>query len=396
MPSDNISGGSILNQAFGHMTTSITKAKAKRDLSMRTVHIVTSLDFGGVEKRMLTLSATAADVGFSHQIFAIGKGGAVADQLLAMGASVKCLEQPTRIPSLEAVLALYRTLRTVAPDVVHTHGAEANFHGLMAAWLAGIPVRVAEEIGIPAHSKNAKNVFRQIYRLAHCVIGISDSVKDWLVESGEVPIEKAVRIYNPVQMPTECNPGVGGVADIFRIGFVGRLEPVKNPGALIDAVAILRKNCVPAELWIIGDGSQRSTLMQQAVLLRVSDHVHFFGYREDPASYIRECNVYVQPSLSEGFGLALVEAMGCGVPVFATAVGGAPEIITHGETGWLLEQSTPRRIVEYLRQAWLNPAHLASVGEAGREAVLRRFEPAAYVHELATLYRKIQEKKKPR
>ena len=72
----------------------------------------------------------------------------------------------------------------------------------------------------------------------------------------------------------------------------------------------------------------------------LTEKVKLWGYQSDPAELIRQCHVYVQPSISEGFGLALVEAMGCGVPVIATAVGGAPEIIKDGETGWLLPKAT--------------------------------------------------------
>jgi len=354
--------------------------------SRRVIHVLTSLDFGGVEKHMEILARAAGRGCREHRFCAIGEGGAAEKRIKAMSAQVECLRQSTAIPSIKSIWKLVGIFRRLRPQVVHTHGAEANFHGLIAAWLAGVPVRIGEEIGIPAHSARARWVFRQVYRLSHRVIGISESVTRWLVESGEVPTSKAVRIYNPVELADGVRPSTGEVPGRFRLGFVGRLEPVKNPVVLIKAVAKLRAEAIPAEVWLVGDGSQREMLEAWAAELGVGDHVRVLGYRDDPAQFVAQCDLYVQPSLSEGFGLALVEAMGCGVPVLATAVGGAPEIIEHGRTGWLLKQPTVEHLVADLRDAWLDRERLASVGRAGREAVLTRFEPVGYLRELEELY----------
>ena len=104
------------------------------------------------------------------------------------------------------------------------------------------------------------------------------------------------------------------------------------------------------------------------------------------SSYVSRCDLYVQPSLSEGFGLALVEAMGCGVPVLATAVGGAPEIITHNVTGWLVEDSSPSSLANAIYNIWINREGLAEVGKKGFESVKNRFEPQKYISELDSLY----------
>ncbi|MEX2505471.1 MAG: glycosyltransferase [Pseudohongiellaceae bacterium] len=361
-------------------------SRHNRDGSRTVIHVLTSLDFGGVEKRMEIL-ARSTDMGARrHHFCAIGRGGAAEKRIEAASAQVDCLGQPTAIPSIRSIWTLVRIFRRLKPQVVHTHGAEANFHGLIAAWLAGVPIRIGEEIGIPEHSAKARLVFRQVYRLAHRVIGISNSVTEWLVDSGELPKSKAVRIYNPVELAVALMSTPGKVPGRFRLGFVGRLEPVKNPLVLIEAVAKLRAEGIPAEVWLVGDGSQLGMLETRTAELGVGEHVRFLGYRDAPMQFVSQCDFYVQPSLSEGFGLALVEAMSCGVPVLATAVGGAPEIIEHGRTGWLLEQSTVEQLVAALRHIWNDRDSLASVGRAGREAVVHRFKATEYVSELGALY----------
>lgn len=364
--------------------------KQKRQSNL-VIHVVTSLDFGGVEKRMEILARSAGLSTRQYGFCAVGGGGSAERHIRELNRAVSCLALPTAIPSFGAIHQLVRLFRRLRPEVVHTHGAEANFHGLIAAWLAGVPVRVAEEIGIPTHSFRARRVFRQVYRLAHRVIGISESVTQWLIDSKEVVAHKAVRIYNPVELPEGINPAQRAVPCRFRLGFVGRMEPVKNPLALVEAVAKLRAEGIPAEAWLVGDGSQRGMLEARAAELGLGRYVLLLGYQDDPAQFVSQCDLYVQPSLSEGFGLALVEAMGCGVPVLASAVGGAPEIIEHGRTGWLLQQPTISQLVADLRNVWLDQERLASVGRAGREAVLNRFEPAVYLQELEALYGEIRQ-----
>jgi len=353
------------------------------------LHIVTSLDFGGVERHMEFIARTRNYAKMRHVFVALGGDGATSKKMRAQGVDCLCLGRKTTIPSVSAFSGLLKLFYQERPFVVHTHGAEANFHGLTAAFLARVPVRIGEEIGIPSHSKKARAIFQQVYRTAQRVIGISQSVTDWLVASREVPAVKAIKIYNPVELP-EFIERIIAPRDIFRIGFVGRLEAVKNVNSLLNAFITLRANGTPCELWIIGDGSERSALERRILERSLTDEVLLFGYQDDPAFFMRQCHVCVQPSLSEGFGLAVVEAMGCGVPVIATASGGTPEIIDHGKTGWLLLRASPEAIFDALEEAWvLGPEKLREMGIRARESVEGRFEPTQYIRHIESLYRQI-------
>ena len=229
-------------------------------------------------------------------------------------------------------------------------------------------------------------MFKFTYLCANKVVGISDAVTNWLIESGEVPAHKAVKIYNPVVIPkprTKEDAPTGR----FRIGFVGRLEPVKNPLALVDALALVLAQGIDAELSIVGDGSQKQLLISRAAELKISDRVILHGFQEEPDTYVRQCHVYIQPSISEGFGLALVEAMGCAVPVIATAVGGAPEIIDNNCTGWLIDKTDAKTIASKLIEVLaMTDKELFDIGQRGYKSVETRFEPAIYMAELESLY----------
>jgi glycosyltransferase involved in cell wall biosynthesis len=325
----------------------------------------------------------------NHIFVAIGSGSETAANLARNGAEVLCLDQSVAIPSFGAIVKLHAVLKKYGPFVVHTHGAEANFHGLIAGWLANVPVRIGEEIGMPGHSAKAKLIFRTVYMLAHRVIGVSAVVSSWLESSKEVPLSKLVCLNSPTRLPRDRTDLEPELKEKFRVTFVGRLEPVKNPLVLIPVAKSLLGRGVPLELWIIGEGSQRAELEREIDKHSLSTSVKLWGFQSDPAEFVRGSSVYVQSSFSEGFSLSLVEAMGCGVPVMAPPIGSAPELVVTGVSGWLLENNSSEDFINGLYQAWEAGAErLFEMGREARRAVEGRFEPARYVSDLEQLYLK--------
>ena len=354
--------------------------------SQIVIHILTSLGFGGVERRMQTIASHAKVAEMKHVFISIGSGGQTEQVLRESGAEVLCLNKSVRIPNFGAILSLMSCLRRYRPIAVHTHGAEANFHGLIAAWLTKVPVRIGEEIGLPNHSWKARQVFRLVYFGAKHVICMSNSVADRLIENAEIPRVKAKLIHSPVELPfpRESQRDAGPP---FRVGFVGRLEEVKNPTVLIGMVRRLKATNRLIELWIIGDGTQRTMLEERAKAEGVADQVLFHGYQKDPAHFIRQCDLCVQPSLSEGFSQSLVEAMGCGVPVVVTATGGAREVVEEGKTGWIVSSPDEETITAAVAEAYDLGSHcMFLIGQAARSSVENRFDPDKYIRELENLY----------
>lgn len=355
------------------------------------VHVVTSLDFGGVESHMETLAGLHSCARYRHAFCAIAHGGHVAESLRRAGAEVTCLGTAARIPSLAATWRLYRFFRETRPAVVHTHGAEANFHGLIAAALAQVPVRVGEEIGIPGHGRLARILFSLAFRCAHKVIGVSQSVTDWLVSNGEVGPRRAVTLLNPVRLSAVGEATPVPPADPFRACFVGRLEPVKNLVELVAAFDRLVEGGADARLWLVGDGSLRPELERMIEQRALGEVVRLHGYHPAPVELLRQCHVCIQPSLSEGFGLALVEAMGCAVPVISTRVGAAPDLIQSGVSGWLVEGFDRTAIQTALEQAYRTPRdQLGDMGRAARTVVGTLFEPVAYLRRLESVYETVR------
>ena len=361
--------------------------------SQGVLHVVTSLDFGGVESHMQIIANHACDSAFEHSFVAIAGGGATALTLQKSRASVDCLACSAKIPSFKAFWALFKYIRSFKPAVIHCHGSEANFHGLLAGRLAGVPVCVGEEIGIPQQSSTAKRVFSYVFKQADAVIGISDAVSRWLEQHNGLAKNKSVRLYNPVQF-SALRKTLPAKRQSIRIGFVGRLEEVKNPLALVQAVHALREEFADLELWLIGDGSQRPQIERYIAQHQLEAQVSVCGFQSEPDRLLVECDLYVQPSLSEGFGLALCEAMGVELPVLATAVGGVPEIIRQDQTGWIIQESSSEALEKALREILALPIEqLQQMGRAAKESVTERFTPSIYLTNLDALYQRLLRKR---
>lgn len=359
-----------------------------RDQRQTVVHLLTSLGFGGVERRMQIIGAHQHVAMMRHIFMAINHGGATEQQLRALGAEVICLNKSEKIPNVSAIKSLIRQFREIRPLVVHTHGCEANFHGLVAAFATGVPVRVGEEIGVPKHSSRAQLCFRWAFRCAQRVVAMSRPVADTLLSFKEVPAEKIQIIHSPVRLPQERSEKPTSKA--LRLCFVGRLEAVKNPIALIKTMEILRENALDVELWVIGDGSQRSWLENEARSRGVLEQITFWGYQEKPEDYVRRCDLYVQPSLSEGFSQSLIEAMGCAVPVVVTPTGGAVDVVEKGVNGWITSGLDDDAIGETVLAALrAGRDKLFEMGRAARKLVEGKYEAEMYIRNLEEVYFKI-------
>lgn len=356
------------------------------------LNVLTALDFGGVESQMQLIARNTNFSKFNHAFCAIGVGGSTQKILKTLGMQSDALGCSVKIPSISAVFTLWRYFKKHKPQVVHLRGAEANFHGAIAARLAGVPVVIAEEIGIPNHSAKARRIFAWAYSYCDCIVAISQAVKDGVMAMNEAHASQIQVVYNPFS-PQKFRP-LTQRSGSLSLGFVGRLEPVKNPMAAVEAIALLSEKSIKAELHIVGDGSLRSVLEQRIKELDLGTQVYLHGFQENPFTLLETCHFYLQPSLTEGFGLAVCEAMSAGLPVIATARGGVPEIIEHDKTGWLIQEPTAKSLAEMIEFAnQYSDEELQTIAIKGRDEVLQNFGIKTYLNQLDELYNKFLEAK---
>jgi glycosyltransferase involved in cell wall biosynthesis len=352
---------------------------------MKVIRLTTLLDFGGQERKYVSFTSNASLLKNEYCFAAIGYGGHAEKIIRERGFRVEIFNRNPSITNLSNVITLYRWFRKEKPDVVHTAAAEANFHGIVAAKLAGVKVIIAEEIGLPNHSSKAKIIFKWIYKLATRVICVSKAVKQFLIDIDEIPSHKGIVIYNPVSTPKSF---IKKPPSIFTIVTVGRLEKVKNQQILIRAVAKISQ--FPCKLVLVGDGREKSHLEELIQTLGCQEKVELVGFSSEPERYLSSASLFVLPSLSEGFGIAVLEAMQQGLPCLCSRVGGVPEFLEEEKTGWLFTPDDEEELVSKLTTIMSLPQEkLDQIGSNAQAYVASGFTEKSYVQQLENLYQEL-------
>lgn len=354
---------------------------------MKIIRLTTLLDFGGIEKRLTNI----AHIQDSNEWYfcAIGKGGVAEKKIISLGKKVVCFNVSYKIPSFAAIRTLYIFFKNQKPDVVHTSGAEANFHGIIAARLANIPCIIGEELGVPAQSFVAREVFSFLYKqFCKCVVGNSNAVTDYLIKFNRVSPSKVIKIPNPLIFP-ELILFDKKVMEPFKMISISRLEPIKNIESVIRVIKKLVDDGEDIVYHIVGDGGYKKYLQDLTDSLGLSERIIFLGFQENVYYYLQNADLYLLTSHTEGFSNSLVEAMYSGTPVLSTAVGAATEIIQHGINGWLVEPSDDSSLYYTLKNDIFRKEKEVrqQIGRNGKSFVESNYSLEQHIAKLMSIYR---------
>ncbi|MDI3534634.1 MAG: hypothetical protein PWQ82_999 [Thermosediminibacterales bacterium] len=282
--------------------------------------------------------------------------------------------------------------------IVHTH---ANLSGRLAAVLNKVPVKVYTRHGIGKNrTKMGKLQNRLISLFTDRAVAVSNAVKDSLVRDG-FPSNKITVIYNGIDFEEIHNAGfknikkeLGFDENIFVIGVVARLTPEKGHEILLKALQKLKQRDKQFKVLFIGDGVYKNNLENQIKNLGMENDVYILGYRKDVISIIKNLDISVLPSLSEGLGLALLESMACGVPVIGTKTGGIPEIIKHMHNGLLVKSGDEHGLADAIEMLMIDRNLRLKLAEKGRETVEKSFNALKMAEETEKMYLQLLNDKK--
>ena len=165
-------------------------------------------------------------------------------------------------------------------------------------------------------------------------------------------------------------------------------RPVKRVGDTVRALAQVRR-MRPVVLVLVGDGPERASVEALASSLGVRDSVAFAGERRSLGDLFAHADLFLLPSEQESFGLAALESLASGVPVVASEVGGVPEVVTHGETGWLVPPRDPAAMAAAVIALLADPVRRGAMGRAARASALARFQPGPVVSRVEEIYREV-------
>jgi glycosyltransferase involved in cell wall biosynthesis len=193
-------------------------------------------------------------------------------------------------------------------------------------------------------------------------------------------------VYHGVRIPEPNHPRQRPIDRRIVLGVAGRLVPIKGVGCLLRALATLRHPFTHVQLEIAGAGPEEEALRHEAAALGVGDSVTFLGWQRDVWPLVGRWDVFVQPSLDEGFGMAALEAMAAGLPVVGTSVGGLPELIDDGRTGYVVPPSDATALAGRLRELLVDPERRREMGTAGRRRVRERFSAERMAGDIGGIY----------
>jgi glycosyltransferase involved in cell wall biosynthesis len=231
-------------------------------------------------------------------------------------------------------------------------------------------------------------------RLPFAIFAVSADLRLHMIAEG-LPSQRVTVIRNGIDPGSRPSPAarwaarssLGLAPDALVVATAGRLDPVKDLPALVDALAILRLAEPAARLVIIGDGPERARLEQQAATLGVTPALCFTGYRSDVRQLLAAADVYANSSIHEGVSLTILEAMATGLPVVATRVGGTPEVVLEPETGVLVPARSPTALASALATLLHTPGRRRAMGDAARARVKSHFSIDAMVTRYLEAYR---------
>ncbi|SRR5712692_9620457 len=292
------------------------------------------------------------------------------------------------------MLALRSLAGRPATKILQTHGYKAN---VLAAFVAAKARRpwVAFLHGETWENRKVRVYFaleQWAVRHADRIVVVSRDMARKAILNG-VPTAKIRVVHNACLIEHPSNDDVAAWRSDAPavIGVVGRLSPEKGVDIALRVHRLVTQRRKDARLWIVGEGPAEATLKARAAELGIVSSVEWLGYREDPSDLYRQMTVLLIPSRSEGLPNVALEAMAHGIPVVASAVGGVPEVVSDGATGFLASAEDAGRLAAAVVQLLQDAALRRQFGQQARKDVTSLFSLDARLRALAGIYEEMTE-----
>jgi glycosyltransferase involved in cell wall biosynthesis len=347
---------------------------------------------------------------FFRQSLIYGRTGEFPQLALELQGKVEMVEIPelvrevSPVKDVVALWKIYRFIRRGRFDLVHTHTSKAGILGRVAAWLAGVPCLVHTPhghifTGYAGRSLTALFVLLERWAATFTdrIIGLTDQESRDHLERKIGRPEQFVSIPSGVELEAfekaqgeahAVKTSLGLPLSARLIGSVGRLEPVKGHVYLLEAFLTLALRFPDLYLALVGEGELLPQLRSRARSEGLADRILFLGWRDDIPGLLQAFDLFVLPSLNEGMGRALVEAMAAGLPIVAARAGGVPEVLAEGGAGLLVEAGSALALARGIETLLLDPARGVRLGTRARERA-HRYSVEAMLEKLGALYREL-------
>jgi sugar transferase (PEP-CTERM/EpsH1 system associated) len=363
------------------------------------MHVVNSLGRGGTEFGVLKLLTGLDRQLFDHRLCTTRQfdpefvlDHKLKDRLDVAGSPDLRLQFP--------LLRLKEIFEKHKPDIVHTRNWGA-LEGVVAARLARVPVVIHSEHGYEVDMLSGMPMRRRLFRrfafsLADSVMTVSNELREYHARLAWIQPKRIRVMYNGVDTEKFCpspetrlrmRQELGLAQETIVIGSVGRMVPIKNYGMLLRAAETVITRGVNAAVLLVGDGPELQALQDQARETEIlRGRVIFAGASDRIPEFLNAMDMFVLPSAGEGMSNTLLEAMATSLPVVAARVGGNPEVIEEGCSGYLFAAGDSTGLAEVLAELCAIVALRVSCGGSARKRALKHFSLDVMMRRYTELY----------
>ena len=362
---------------------------------IRVLQLIDGMNIGGAEMTLLEFSKGLRKRGFQVSV-GYSTPGPLTDIFISWGFNLTRLPRLMRIDPL-LFINIYKLIRRVRPHIVHTHLFKSDFHGRLAARLAGVPVVVST-----LHSTDRwaqKFPLGILYgwtaRFTDRMIAVSDDLRNFHQKHTGVAEEKFITIENGVDLERHSFSDIARKknrvafqveSNALLFGIVGRLTPPKDHETFLQAAATIKEKVPNARFLVVGDGALRETLEHRATELNLHDVLQFTGFRDDIPEIMSALDILVFSSQWEGLPVTLLEGMAAARAIVATTVGGIPAVVEDGKAALLVPPADPEALARACIQLASDTEQRLSFGQAGLERVTSAYSISSMTDRTVSLY----------
>lgn len=375
----------------------------------RIVHLINSGGFYGAEQVLLTLAKSSSRLGMTSTIlcFEDARQGNLELLQRASAAGIEAKQLPCRKRiDRSALRNLLNRLKDLKVDLLHTHGAKADFYGLIAAKKLDLPVVATLHLWsqTPFIVRLYDWLDALLLRFFDRVVGVSGAIAEEMVEKG-IPRHLIRVIRNGVDLKSLVTHGNGARRETRQelgikeeapvVGIVGRLASEKGHRLFLEAAREVLQFIPQAVFVIVGGGPLEEELKTHTAALGIAGSVRFAGVRQDVPRFYEAFDLLVSSSLREGTPMVLLEAMAMAKPVIATCVGGVPDLVRHDETGLLVPPGDIPSMAQAIVDLLQNQNRQERLALAGQRLVQEEFSAESMAEAYRKLYEEVGAMKRP-
>jgi len=360
---------------------------------MNILYITNHLNIGGITSYILSLATGMKKKG--HNVYIASSGGQLLSKFLEEG--INYIPIPIKTKSeispkiLFSAVRLFSAVKKYNIDIIHSNSRTTQVLGCLLARFTGC-VYIST-----CHGFFKKRFSRRAFPCwGRKVIAISESVKEHLMKDFGVKEKDIQVVHNGIdvekfksqntKLKTQIKKNLG-LGDGPVVGIVARLSDVKGHKYLIEAMGDILEKIPQTQLLIVGEGKMEKELVTLVERLGMEKNVFFLPSVSDAKDALSIMDLFVMPSLKEGLGLSLMEAMACGLPVVASDVGGIKSLIQDGHNGLLIRPADSKGLSFAILELLQNPERAEKLGRAARVFINQNFSQENMILETERVYR---------